>query len=132
MRFVDDMKGVTPILSAVPPESTLSRKDGPHSNNPHVRKKKGQPQHLAWARERADGGRGFGFTGGHWHWSWASDNFRTVVLNGLVWTAGVEIPAAGVPSKRPTLEELKANQDYEARSDFDYGRIEKLIKEWNK
>ena len=132
MRFVDDMKGVTPILSAVPPESTLTRKDGPHSNNPHVRAEKGQPQHVAWARERPDGGRGFGFTGGHWHWSWASDSFRTVVLNGLAWVAGVEIPVAGVPSKRPTLEELKANQDYGAKSGFDYGKIEKLIEEWNK
>ena len=30
-----DMKGVTPIISAHPPQSTMNRKDGPHSNNPH-------------------------------------------------------------------------------------------------
>jgi len=132
MRFVDDMKGVTPILSAVPPESTLKRGDGPHSNNEHVRKTKGQPQHLAWTRERPDGGRGFGFTGGHWHWSWACDSFRTVVLNGLAWVAKVDIPEDGVPSKRPTLEELKENQDYPARENFDYAKIEKLIEDWNK
>ena len=37
MRFRESMNGVTPILSALPPEDTLRRKDGPHSNNPHVR-----------------------------------------------------------------------------------------------
>ena len=38
MRFREGMKGVTPILSALPPADTLKRKDGPHSNNPAVRK----------------------------------------------------------------------------------------------
>jgi len=28
---------VTPLLSAIPLKETLSRKDGPHSGNPHVR-----------------------------------------------------------------------------------------------
>lgn len=132
MRFKDDMQGVTAILTAVPPESTRQRGDGAHSGNPTVRARKGMPEHVAWVVQRPDGGRGFGFTGGHWHWSWACDSFRTVVLNGIAWTAGVEIPAAGVPSKRPTLEELKANQDYEPRGNFDFGRVEKLIQEWNK
>ena len=84
MRFREDMKNVTPILTAVPPESTLSRPDGPHSDNPHVRKMVGQPQHVAWAAERENGGRGFGFTGGHFHWNWADPNFRKVVLNAIV------------------------------------------------
>ena len=38
MKFRDEMNGVTPILSALPPPDTLKRGDGPHSNNPHVRK----------------------------------------------------------------------------------------------
>ena len=37
MRFVDGMKGVTPILTDLPPRDSLSRPDGPHSGNPHVR-----------------------------------------------------------------------------------------------
>ena len=37
MRFPENMKGVTPILTAVPPSSTMSRKDGPHEGNPTVR-----------------------------------------------------------------------------------------------
>jgi len=132
MRFKDNMEGVTPILTAVPPDSTRERGDGAHSGNPTVRARKGMPEHVGWVVERGDGGRGFGFTGGHWHWSWACDSFRTVVLNGIVWTAGLEVPGGGVPSRRPTLDELKANQDYEPRANFDYGRIEKLIEEWNK
>ena len=49
MRFPDDMKGVTPILSAVPPESTRQGKDGPYSGNPAVRARKGMAEVTAWA-----------------------------------------------------------------------------------
>jgi type 1 glutamine amidotransferase len=96
MRFRDNMEGVTPILSAIPPASTLDRPDGPHSNNPHVRAKKGQPQHVMWCCERSDGGRGFGFTGGHMHLNWGDDNFRKVVLNAILWIAKAEVPPNGV------------------------------------
>ena len=112
MRFRPNMEGVTPLLTAIPPDSTRERPDGPHSNNPTVRAGRGQPEHLGWVRERPDGGRGFGFTGGHWHWAWAQDDFRTFVLNGLAWTAGLDIPEGGVPSKTPTYEELLKGQDY--------------------
>ena len=60
MKFVPDMKGVTPILSQLPPRESLSRPDGHHSNNPHVRAavlERKEPQHVAWAYERPDGGR---------------------------------------------------------------------------
>ena len=114
MRFQKDMKGVTPILSAVAPESTMKRRDGPHSGNPHVRAsvKRGDKQHVGWVYERPNGGRGFGFTGAHVHWNWANDNFRKAALNALCWIAKVEVPEGGVPSKTPTREELEANQDY--------------------
>jgi putative membrane-bound dehydrogenase-like protein len=114
MRFQKDMKGVTPILSAVAPESTMKRGDGPHSGNPHVRAsvKRGDKQHVGWVYERPNGGRGFGFTGAHVHSNWANDNFRKAALNALCWIAKVEVPEGGVPSKTPTREELEANQDY--------------------
>ncbi len=132
MRFLDDMKGVSPILTAIPPDSTRQRKDGAHSNNPTYRARSGQPEHVAWAVEREDGGRGFGFTGGHWHWSWANDNFRTLVLNSIAWVAGLEIPAGGVPSKTPTFEELEANQDFPQSKKFDKAKWLKLMEEWKK
>lgn len=112
MRFRDGMKGVTPILSAVPPGSTTNRNDGAHSGNPTVRAMvaRGEPQHVAWATERADGGRGFGFTGGHFHKNWGDDNVRKLVLNAILWTAKVEVPKDGVVSQ-VTEEQLEANLD---------------------
>ncbi|HXG46704.1 MAG TPA: ThuA domain-containing protein, partial [Methylomirabilota bacterium] len=69
MRFPEGMKNVTPILTAHPPTNTLQRADGSHSGNPFVRAAiaRREPQHLMWAFERPGGGRGFGFTGGHFH-----------------------------------------------------------------
>ncbi|MSR57041.1 MAG: DUF1080 domain-containing protein [Planctomycetaceae bacterium] len=110
MRFREHMDHVTPILTAIPPASTLERPDGPHSGNPHVRAKIGQPQHVAWAAERDDGGRGFGFTGGHFHRNWGDANFRKLVLNAMLWTAQADVPAEGVDSV-VTPEDLKENLD---------------------
>jgi hypothetical protein len=113
MRFVKDLKGVTPILTDVPPASTLKRPDGARSGNPTVRKAvaNGETQHVAWAYKRDDGGRGFGFTGGHVHMNWQNDDNRKLMLNAILWTAKVKIPKDGVPSKTPTKEEMHANLD---------------------
>ncbi len=132
MRFPEGMKNVTPVLTAIPPDKTRERPDGAHSGNPTVRARKGMPEHLAWVIERPDGGRGFGFTGGHWHYNWAEPNFRTVVLNGLVWIAGGKVPEGGVPSRTPSIEELKENQDYDMPGNYNWDRVEKMIDEWNK
>ncbi|MAI34326.1 MAG: hypothetical protein CBE00_09325 [Planctomycetaceae bacterium TMED240] len=113
MRFVDDMKGVTPILSDLPPLETLKRQDGARSGNPAVRKavESGEKQHVAWAYERPGGGRGFGFTGAHNHSSWQDDNFRKVMLNAILWTANVEVPEKGCPSPQPSDEQIQNNLD---------------------
>ncbi len=112
MRFRPGMQRITPILSAVPPASTMDRPDGPHEGNPAVREavKKGELQHMAWAYERPNGGRGFGFTGGHFHKNWGNDNFRKIVLNAIFWTAKMEVPPEGVASQ-VTPEDLKKNLD---------------------
>jgi type 1 glutamine amidotransferase len=100
MRFPENMKGVTPILTAVPDAGTTNRNDGPHEGNPGVRDlvARGQPQAVAWAMTRADGGRGFGLTGGHYHHNWGDDNLRKLVLNAILWTAKIEVPRDGVAS----------------------------------
>jgi type 1 glutamine amidotransferase len=87
MRFIE--RGVTPILTATPPTSTMDRWDGPHSGNPAVRKmvSEGVPQVTAWAFERANGGRGFGYTGGHYHANWERAEPRELVLNAIEWVA---------------------------------------------
>jgi type 1 glutamine amidotransferase/glucose/arabinose dehydrogenase len=57
---------------------------------------------VAWAVERGDGGRGFGFTGGHFFANWWVSDFRRLVLNAIAWTAKIDVPEGGVES---TLEE---------------------------
>ncbi len=113
MRFVDDMKGVTPILADLPPPNTLRRPDGPRSGNPAVRRAvaAGEKQVVAWAYKRPSGGRGFGFTGAHNHVSWLDENFRKVVLNGILWTAHVEVPEGGCPSPVVSDVQIQANLD---------------------
>ena len=117
MRFPAEMKGVTPILSALPPAESLSRPDGAHSGNPEVRAAvldRKELQHVMWLFERskeAGAGRGFGFTGGHFHKGWQNDEQRNLVLNTIVWMAGLEVPKGGVASKTPSDEEMEANLD---------------------
>jgi len=112
MHFREDMKGVTPILSAVPGADTMSRADGPHEGNPGVRAavQHGDAQITAWASERPDGGRGFGYTGGHYHRNWGNENTRKLVLNAILWIAKVEVPKNGVEST-VTAAELAQNLD---------------------
>lgn len=87
MRFVDH--GVTPLLSAIAPPSTMDRWNGAHSGNDAVRQlvADGIPQVVAWGFERSGGGRGFGYTGGHYHANWNNDNARELVLNAIEWVA---------------------------------------------
>jgi hypothetical protein len=131
MRFAEAMKGVTPILSAVPPESTRQRGDGPHSGNPQVRARTGMAEVVGWVYERPNGGRGFGFTGMHTHWTWAQDSFRKSVLNALVWIAGAEVPPDGVPSATPTLEQLEADLGQPRPENFDAEAMRREIAAMN-
>ncbi|HLY19038.1 MAG TPA: ThuA domain-containing protein [Bryobacteraceae bacterium] len=73
---------------------------------------KGAPQQetVAWAVERDDGGRGFGFTGGHFHHNWGLEDQRRLVVNAILWTAKVDIPPGGANCSL-TPEDLKANLD---------------------
>jgi len=111
MRFRPEMKGVTPILSATPSDAVRNGPyvypKGPYA---HIQDAKGRSEAMMWAVERPDGGRGVGFTGGHFHQNWGDDNFRKVVLNALVWICKLEVPAEGVASK-VSPEDLKENLD---------------------
>lgn len=132
MRFREGMQGVTPILTALPPKESLSRPDGPHQGNPHVRAAvldRKEPQHMAWAAERPGGGRGFGFTGGHDHWNWGDPNFRKVVLNAIVWCAQGEVPEKGVESPAVSMRLLEANMDPKNKpANFNREKIREQLK----
>jgi hypothetical protein len=99
------------ILVTTPPDAVKQLPDGAHSGNPTVRERLGKPEILAWAFQREDGGRGFGFTGGDNIGNFAHPDFRKLLLNAIVWTAGVEIPESGFVTPPPSFEELQKNLD---------------------
>jgi hypothetical protein len=104
-----------PILVATPSDAV---RKGPYVYPPgpyqHIVAASGRPETMMWALQRADGGRGFGFTGAHFHDNWGNDDFRKTVLNALVWVTGAEVPAGGVES-RVTKELLDQNLDPKGR-----------------
>ena len=67
----------------------------------------GHKQVMAWAYERPDGGRGFGFTGLHKHSNLGNDDFRRLLLNALAWVAKLDVPENGVPSKPLSRDDLE-------------------------
>lgn len=73
--------GVTPVLAALVPEKTRTTE--------HARAHAGREETVAWTFERPGGGRSFGFTGCDLHSNWASEPQRRLVLNGILWSAGL-------------------------------------------
>jgi type 1 glutamine amidotransferase len=114
MRFVENDSNLVPILKLLPPASTLEgQTDGSRSNNVFVREdvlEKKIPQTMAWAFTRPEGGRGFGFTGGHYHRNWMNEDFRKLVLNAILWTGKIDVPENGVVTPAPSESELIAVQ----------------------
>lgn len=79
LRFVDDLQGVTPLVWSGKRHSGCQRG--------------GIEDITGWAYQRPDGGRSFAFTGLDAHAAWAHAGLRRLIANGLLWTAGYEIPA---------------------------------------
>jgi hypothetical protein len=80
LRFVEGLKGVTPLLRTSPKGDL-----------------KGAEDIVSWAFERPGGGRSFVFTGCHAHEAWGLEGMRRFVANGILWSAGLDVPARGVP-----------------------------------
>ena len=92
IRFREGDKRVTPILT------TRLPKDSPNTET------------ILWATARANGGRSFGFTGGHFHNNWGIPEFRRMVVNAVLWTARAGVPKSGAMADL-TAEELGKNLD---------------------
>jgi type 1 glutamine amidotransferase len=107
IRFNDAGGKIAPVLVAKPSREAREKSYGPY---PHIVRAAGRDETLMWAYERANGGRSFGFTGGHFHQNWGDDDFRKLVLNAIVWSAKVNVPEAGLVSK-VTAVQLKENLD---------------------
>jgi hypothetical protein len=82
--------GVTPLLTCKMPAS--SRKTDDSKAHPD------RDETVAWAYERADGGRSVGFTGCDLHSNWAESNQRRLLLNAILWTANQPVPDGGTVS----------------------------------
>lgn len=124
-----------PILLATPPDA--ARQHIPHPRRTlgvfggsvpeDVANNRGREETIAWGIERPDGGRGFGFTGGHYHWNWGNDDYRRFVLNALLWSAGVEVPEKGVALTPLGLGELMAGQDEEPGWGFNEAEVRQVF-----
>jgi type 1 glutamine amidotransferase len=117
MRFREGKAGVQDILVATPSDAV---REGPyvHPKGPyaHILAAKGRPETMMWAVERPDGGRGFGFTGGHFHLNWQNDDQRRLILNAIVWLAKLDVPKGGINSAPVTDAEAMQNLDEKKQS----------------
>ncbi len=62
---------------------------------------------VAWAVSRPDGGRGMGVVMPHFYRNWRDEDLRKMVLNGIVWSAKLEVPAEGVKTTLPDLAKFE-------------------------
>ena len=56
----------------------------------------GKLETVAWAWERPDGGRSFGFSGLHFHENWQVPEYRRLVCQAVMWTNRIAIPKDGL------------------------------------
>jgi hypothetical protein len=66
-----------------------------------------KPEVVAWAVSRADGGRGMGVVMPHFYRNWRVDDLRMLILNGIVWSAKLDVPAEGVKTTLPDLSRFE-------------------------
>lgn len=91
LHFAPDMKGVTPLLTGQVPDKSRTTPDAKSHN--------GRAEIIAWAYERANGGRSVGFTGCDLHKHWEIESQRRFVINSILWTAKLPVPEGGAPVK---------------------------------
>ena len=85
IQFVDGMKGITPLV---------------WSGKEYKGSRAGLDKDIvAWSYERPNGGRSFSFTGLDAHSAWSLPGMRQLVVNGVLWAAGVEIPETGAANE---------------------------------
>jgi type 1 glutamine amidotransferase len=63
---------------------------------------------VSWGIQRPDGGRGFAVVMPHFYKNWTHPDLRTLILNGIVWTAKVDLPAGGINVPAPDLTAFDA------------------------
>jgi hypothetical protein len=61
----------------------------------------GRQETVAWAWERPDGGRSFGFSGLHFHANWRLRPYRRLVAQAVLWTLKMPVPKKGLAVDLP-------------------------------
>ncbi len=85
LKFVPKQEGIVPLV---------------WSSKQHAGSRAGlDPDIVGWVYERPQGGRSFGFSGLDAHSAWSQPGMRQLVVNGILWTAKIEIPAGGAPDQ---------------------------------
>ncbi len=114
VRWVPDEKAKSRLKSLLVAKPSDDVRKGPYvyPQGPykHIIAESGREETMMWVFERKNGGRSFGFTGGHTHANWGDANQRRILLNALLWIAKVEVPATGVADGIADAD-LRANLD---------------------
>jgi len=56
----------------------------------------GKDETVAWAWERPDGGRSFGYVGMHFHENWKLVEYRRLAAQAALWTLKMDVPKEGL------------------------------------
>jgi hypothetical protein len=86
LHFAESGK-FTPLLVGQVPDKSRTTADAKAHN--------GRDEVIAWAYERENGGRSFCFTGIDLHKNWELESQRKLVVNGILWSAKMEVPKEG-------------------------------------
>jgi hypothetical protein len=92
-------KGAVPVASGMVPDKNRSTAD--------AKANIGRAEVIGWAYERPSGGRSFGFTGCDLHRNWGVEGQRKLVVNGILWAAGVDVPMEGASVRNETADLLR-------------------------
>ncbi len=71
-----------------------------------------QKETVAWCVERPGNGRGFAIVMPHFYKNWQNEDLRRCILNGIAWTAHLEVPQEGVQTHLPDLDTFEPEAVY--------------------
>ncbi|RBP47550.1 trehalose utilization protein [Roseimicrobium gellanilyticum] len=104
LHFAD--RGVTPLLTGQVPDKSRTTED--------AKSHAGRAEVIAWAYERANGGRSVGFTGCDLHSAWGIESQRRFMVNSILWASKLPVPDAGTTVPACSDDDLKKNWDRKA------------------
>lgn len=90
LKFVQAPERVTPLL-------TIEQDGATHA--------------VSWAWQRQDGGRSFGFSGGHFHTTWRREDYRRLAAQGILWTLKMKAPDGFDPNMSEDQIRLRPRKD---------------------